>query len=250
MIEARRQQLLFGDGLIAEEVSDLREEWMKHAGQVLEDEHLVAAVYEALAKRSPKSRTRGRRGRPAEVVLQAAAVEAYPQLGLPGGGVRSPGQLVGVSRLHARGCIQGAGRQDDGPLGIGTGAGGNRKDSRANRRDRPGARRGAGAQDAPGHDRGGDEHPLPDRQQPAGRRRAGLDPRHETNRRNCRSAGGQAAGSQPECEAADPGNRPRGAHQRRTEPGAAAAGIREVVGSGGARGWPGESGFPARLPKG
>lgn len=70
MIEARRQQLLFGDGLIAEEVSDLREEWMKHAGQVLEDEHLVAAVCEALAKRSPKSRTRGRRGRPAEVVLR------------------------------------------------------------------------------------------------------------------------------------------------------------------------------------
>ena len=70
MIEARRRQLQFGDGLIVEEVSDLREEWMEHADQVLEDEQLVATVYEALAKGSPKSRTRGRRGTPAEVVMR------------------------------------------------------------------------------------------------------------------------------------------------------------------------------------
>jgi IS5 family transposase len=70
VIDARRQQLQFGDGLIAEEVSDLREEWMRYADRVLEDEQLVAAVYEALAKRSPKSRTRGRRGTPAEVVMR------------------------------------------------------------------------------------------------------------------------------------------------------------------------------------
>ena len=70
MIEARRQQLHFGEGLIAEEISDLREQWMKHADQVLEDEQLVSTVYEALAKRSPKSRTRGRRGTPAEVVMR------------------------------------------------------------------------------------------------------------------------------------------------------------------------------------
>jgi len=49
MIEARWQQLHFGDGLIAEEVSDLREAWMTHADQVLEDEQLVATVYEALS---------------------------------------------------------------------------------------------------------------------------------------------------------------------------------------------------------
>ena len=70
MIEARREQLHFGDGLIADEVSDLREEWMKHADQVLEDERLVTIVYEALAKRRPKSRTRGRLGAPAEVVMR------------------------------------------------------------------------------------------------------------------------------------------------------------------------------------
>ena len=37
MIEMRRAQLSFGDGLIAEEVSDLREDWMKHADEVLAD---------------------------------------------------------------------------------------------------------------------------------------------------------------------------------------------------------------------
>jgi len=37
---------------------------------MLEDEHLVATVYYALAKRHPKSRSRGRQGTPAEVVLR------------------------------------------------------------------------------------------------------------------------------------------------------------------------------------
>src|SRR3954449_9328782 len=70
MIEMRRAQLSFGDGLIAEEVSDLREDWMTHADVVLSDEDMVAAVYEALARRRPKSRSRGRRGAPAEMVLR------------------------------------------------------------------------------------------------------------------------------------------------------------------------------------
>ncbi|HJQ63927.1 MAG TPA: ISNCY family transposase [Burkholderiales bacterium] len=66
----RRVQLSFGDGLIAEEVSDLREDWMEHADQVLADEAIVVAVYDALGKRHPKSRSRGRFGTPAEVVLR------------------------------------------------------------------------------------------------------------------------------------------------------------------------------------
>jgi len=66
----RRAQLTFGDGLIDHEVKDLREEGMIHADQVLEDEQLVATVYEALAKRRPKSRSRGRHSAPAEVVLR------------------------------------------------------------------------------------------------------------------------------------------------------------------------------------
>jgi IS5 family transposase len=70
VIETRRAQRTFGDGLIADEVQDLHEEWMKRADQVLADKEIVAAVYEALAKRHPQSRTRGRRGAAAEVVLR------------------------------------------------------------------------------------------------------------------------------------------------------------------------------------
>src|SRR5512135_2511840 len=43
---------------------------MEHADRLLDDEAMVAAVYEALAKRHPKSRCRGRRGTPAEMVLR------------------------------------------------------------------------------------------------------------------------------------------------------------------------------------
>ena len=70
VIKMRRAQLSFGDGLITEEVSDLREGWMEHADRVLADEQIVAAVYEALARRHPKSRSRGRLGAPAEMVLR------------------------------------------------------------------------------------------------------------------------------------------------------------------------------------
>ena len=58
MIEMRRAQLSFGDGLIAEEVSDLRDYWMAAADRVLADTEILTAVYEALAQRHPKSRSR------------------------------------------------------------------------------------------------------------------------------------------------------------------------------------------------
>jgi transposase, IS5 family len=70
VIKMRRAQLSFGDGLIADEAEVLTEDWMKHADDVLHDEQLVATVYEALAKRHPKSRSRGRPATPAEVVLR------------------------------------------------------------------------------------------------------------------------------------------------------------------------------------
>jgi len=70
VIEMRRAQLSFGDGLIAGEVKDLRESWMNHADRLLDDETIVATVYEALGRRHPKSRSRGRRGSPAEMVLR------------------------------------------------------------------------------------------------------------------------------------------------------------------------------------
>ena len=70
MIERWRAQRSFGDGLIAAEVADLYEAWMRQADRVLDDPQILAPVYEALAKRCPKSRSRGRKGTPAEVVLR------------------------------------------------------------------------------------------------------------------------------------------------------------------------------------
>jgi IS5 family transposase len=42
VIERGRAQRTFGDGLIAEEVKDLYEDWMKHADQVLADKEIGA----------------------------------------------------------------------------------------------------------------------------------------------------------------------------------------------------------------
>lgn len=70
MIEINRRQLNFADGLIVEEVGDLWEEWMRQVDAVLSDRELLDTVYEALALRWPQSRSRGRKGTPAEVVLR------------------------------------------------------------------------------------------------------------------------------------------------------------------------------------
>ena len=70
MIDLRRRQRSFGDGLIAEQVEELWEDWMRAADTVLEDEVLLTTVWEALARRRPHSKTRGRPGTPAEVVLR------------------------------------------------------------------------------------------------------------------------------------------------------------------------------------
>ncbi len=70
MIEARRSQLTFGDKLIAEEVDGLYEDWMVYADEVLADDAIVAAAFEALGKRHRLSRTRGRRGFSAEAVVR------------------------------------------------------------------------------------------------------------------------------------------------------------------------------------
>jgi IS5 family transposase len=71
VIDLRRPgQRSFGEGFIEEETASLWEPWMRRADQVLEDEQLIQAVYEALLKRRPNSRTRGRRGVAAEIVLR------------------------------------------------------------------------------------------------------------------------------------------------------------------------------------
>ena len=70
MIQARRLQRSFGDGLIAAEVKDLREAWMPHVDAILADDEIIAAVHQALAQRHPNSRRRGRPGFSAEIVLR------------------------------------------------------------------------------------------------------------------------------------------------------------------------------------
>lgn len=70
MIAARRMQRNFADGFIAEAVEDLWEPWMRHADKALEDDTLLLVIQQELAKRCKKSKTRGRKATPAEVVLR------------------------------------------------------------------------------------------------------------------------------------------------------------------------------------
>jgi IS5 family transposase len=70
MIRTRHHQPSLWTGVLAEEVDDLWEPWMRTADRLLDDEQLVERVFEAQAQRFLKSRTRGRRQTPAEVVLR------------------------------------------------------------------------------------------------------------------------------------------------------------------------------------
>ena len=70
MIAARRLQRKFADGFIAEAVEDLWEPWMRHADTAMEDDALLLIIQQELAKRCKKSKTRGRKATPAEVVLR------------------------------------------------------------------------------------------------------------------------------------------------------------------------------------
>ena len=60
----------FAYGFVEEAVGDLWEPWMRAADRILEDEQLLNSVYEALVRRHPYSRTRGRLGVPAEIVMR------------------------------------------------------------------------------------------------------------------------------------------------------------------------------------
>lgn len=70
VIKLRHQQATVWEGLFAEEVAELWEPWMRVVDEVLEDEELVDAVYDAQGKRHPQSRFRGRQQTPAEVALR------------------------------------------------------------------------------------------------------------------------------------------------------------------------------------
>jgi IS5 family transposase len=70
VIAIRRLQRNFADGFIAEAVEDLWEPWMRHADKALEDDALLLIIQQELAKRCKKSKTRGRKATPADVVLR------------------------------------------------------------------------------------------------------------------------------------------------------------------------------------
>src|SRR5499427_3967475 len=69
VIRLRHEQPSVWEGLFAEEVAELWEPGMQVVDELLEDEELVDAVYEAQGKRNPRSRTRGGQQTPAEVAL-------------------------------------------------------------------------------------------------------------------------------------------------------------------------------------
>ena len=68
--QAPQVEELFAQTLLSLPVDSWWEDWMRHADRVLDDPELVDIVYQALLKRRPKSRTRGRLSTPAEVVLR------------------------------------------------------------------------------------------------------------------------------------------------------------------------------------
>ena len=63
-------QAQFPEGFVEDAVGDLREPWMREIDRILEDDALLTAVYEALVRRHPRSRTFGRPGVPAEIVIR------------------------------------------------------------------------------------------------------------------------------------------------------------------------------------
>jgi IS5 family transposase len=68
VIQPRRLPRSFADGLIAEQLDDLYEPWMRHVDEVLDDDRLLHLVQQELSQRLRKSQTRGRPGTTAEVV--------------------------------------------------------------------------------------------------------------------------------------------------------------------------------------
>lgn len=77
MIATHRRQRTFADGFLSEAVDDLWEPWMRHADQVLEDEALLLSIQQALAKRCKKSKTRGRPGTTAEILLRMMLLKHF-----------------------------------------------------------------------------------------------------------------------------------------------------------------------------
>jgi IS5 family transposase len=70
MIRLRHQQTSLWETFFDQEVADLWEPWMRAVDELLQDDGLLSAVYEAQGKRHKQSRTSGRHQTPAEVALR------------------------------------------------------------------------------------------------------------------------------------------------------------------------------------
>jgi IS5 family transposase len=70
VVKLRHEQRSLWEDLFAAEVADLWEPWMRIVDELLEDDELLGAVFEAQGERHPQSRTRGRKQTPAEVALR------------------------------------------------------------------------------------------------------------------------------------------------------------------------------------
>lgn len=70
MTTLRHGQRCLFEPFFPENLPDLYEPWMRHADRLLADDELLSIVWEALGKRRPQSRRRGRPATPAEVVLR------------------------------------------------------------------------------------------------------------------------------------------------------------------------------------
>ena len=182
VIELCRRQLDFGDGLIAEEVGDLWEDWMRHVDTVLEDPVLLDLAYEALACRWKNSRTRGRKGTPVDVVVRLLVLKhmrnwSYAVLE----------REVRANLVYRQFTRIGAAKVPDaktlGKLGLALGPAIIEQIHQTGRGDRPGAKDRQRAQDAGRHDRRRDQYPLPHRRVAARRRGAGPDAHDEAHRR-------------------------------------------------------------------
>jgi len=125
MIAVRYQQRTIYEPLAVNVMPDynelLWEGWLLKVDKFLEDEDLVKIVREALEKRHPNSRTRGRLGTPAEVVLRLMALKH-----LRNWSYQTLEREVGVYSDSRR---EGAGFQDDGALGESFRAQGDASDS-------------------------------------------------------------------------------------------------------------------------
>ena len=135
---------------------------MQHADVVLQDDAIIAAVHQALAHRHPNSRSHGRPGFPAEVVLRLLILKH----------VRNWSYAVLEREVRANLVYRdftrvGADKMPDaktmGRWGIALGPAVITGSARPDRTDRPGQEGGARAQDACRHHGRREQYPLPHR---------------------------------------------------------------------------------------